>query len=543
MPNDSLPSASEFRVALDEAAIVAVTDRAGRIVDCNDRFCTISGYSRDELIGQNHRIINSGHHDKAFFLNMYETISHGHVWKGTICNRRKDGELYWVDTTIVPTRDSLGRVNAYIALRFEVTNHVAALDALEAATDQVRQAGRAKDEFLANMSHEVRTPLNGIIGLAAALTKGGLEQKEHHMAQLILNSGESLRRILDDILDVAKVEAGQMVIEPHPFDLREEVLAAAELMRIRADEKGLGFNVAFDESADGWFEADPFRLRQVLANLISNAIKFTETGWVEIAVSVSPGSDGSKLMLEVADTGIGFDEATAEKLFDRFVQADGSTARRFGGTGLGLAISNALVALMGGSITARSTPGVGSIFCVILPVRPAQSPEQPEAASESFWVGDIAPKVLCAEDHPTNRLVMQHLLEPLGATIVLAGDGAEAVERFSADDFDLILMDMQMPIMDGLTAVSEIRKLEHEQNLPRIPIAMLTANTSNAHREAATRSGADGFISKPLTPETLVAGINELLALRLAVWGSCEDARQTKASGHSLSHAPPQHLG
>ena len=514
MLTSNLPTADQFRGALDEAAIVAVTDRAGLIIDCNERFCAISGYSRDELIGRNHRIINSGHHDREFFGQMYRCIAAGRVWKGTICNRRKDGDLYWVDTTIVPTHDADGQVNAYIALRFEVTGHVAALEALEKATDEALRAVTAKDQFLANMSHEVRTPLNGIIGLAAVLASGKLEADQQNMAELILNSGESLHRILDDILDIAKVQAGQMVIEPREFNLREEVLAAAELMRIRADEKGLGFDVEFDDTADGWFTADPLRLRQILSNLISNAIKFTEVGRVHVVVAVDEVDSAPVLTVEVQDTGIGFDEATAERLFGRFVQADASTARRYGGSGLGLSISSDLARLMGGMVDARSTPGKGSTFCLTLPVKIASPPDTLDAPTCSEWIGDIPPRVLVAEDHPTNQLVVRHLLEPLGAKVIFAADGAEAVERFGSDTFDVILMDMQMPVMDGLTAVRTIRQQEASLEAPRIPIAMLTANSSDAHRNAATEAGADGFIAKPLTVTALLMGINDLLIKR-----------------------------
>ena len=532
-PTPAIPSAETFRAALDEAAIVAVTDRAGRIIECNERFCLISGYSREELIGRTHRIVNSGHHDRDFFRQMYAEISQGRVWKGTICNRRKTGELYWVDTTIYPNRDAEGQINAYISLRFEVTSHVAALTALEAATEEAMRAASAKDQFLANMSHEVRTPLNGIIGLAAALGASDLDPKQREMIELILRSGESLRRILDDVLDIAKADAGALAIERRAIDLREELQAAAELMRIRAEEKGLRFEVAFGEGADGWVMADPARLRQILSNLISNAIKFTDVGEVRVQVAVREAGEGWRLTIDVIDTGIGFDEAQAEKLFDRFVQADGSSARRHGGAGLGLAISRTLAELMGGTLEARSEPGLGSVFRLVLPVETVARPAPPaEAAGWALWVDDVPPRVLLAEDHPTNQLVVRALLEPLGATVEVAANGAQAVDRAERDAYDVILMDMQMPVMDGLAAVAAIREREQRLGLPRVPIAMLTANTSGAHRKAADEHGADGFIAKPLTLDTLVGGINEVLASR---------ARQPAGPGRSgLRRAGPR---
>lgn len=446
---------------------------------------------------------------------MYRTISSGRVWKGTICNRRKDGSLYWVDTTIFPTLDGSGNVDAYIALRFEVTGHVAALEALEAASNQVRQAADAKDQFLANMSHEVRTPLNGIIGLAAALVTKATDPLHREMAQLILKSGESLHRILDDVLDLAKVEAGKMTIEPRAFNLHDEILGTAELMRIRADEKGLTFRVEFDDSAQGYIEADPLRIRQILSNLISNAIKFTDAGQILLRVSIADKSDQPILTIEVEDTGIGFDESAAANLFDRFVQADGSIARRYGGTGLGLAISNSLAGMMHGALTARSTSGQGSTFQLTVPVSIAPSSEEasPPAPALENISGRL--RILVAEDHPTNQLVIKHMLEPMGANVMIVNDGEEAVAAATADEFDIILMDMQMPAMDGLAATRMLREREDRLGLCRTPIAMLTANTSESHRNSAAECGADAFISKPITTAVLFHGINDLLRLRM----------------------------
>ncbi len=510
----SIPSSLDYRKALDETAIVAVTDLSGRIVECNDLFCEISGYHREELIGKNHKIINSGYHKKSFFTEMYKTISSGSVWRGTIRNKRKNGELYWVDTTIVPTLDQHGHASAYIALRFDVTSHVEALEALATAKDQVVRSSGVKDQFLANMSHEVRTPLNGIVGLAAVLVGGDLSAEQRDMAGLILESGESLRRILDDILDIAKAEAGQVEIETRPFDLRDQVLSAAELLRIRADEKGLYFEVIFDASSEIWVEADALRLRQIISNLISNAIKFTDVGGVRISVAIAASGDGDRLVVEVEDTGVGFDEAIADRLFDRFSQADGTIARRYGGTGLGLAISKNLAGLLGGTLTARSIQGVGSTFRLTMPVRTIAPLMVPQVETSALWPGNDPPHLLLAEDHPTNQLVVKHLLEPLGASVVIANNGREAVDLSEMEAFDLVLMDMQMPVMDGLAAIKAIRQREERLGLPRMPIAMLTANTSEAHRKAALEGGADGFIAKPLTLEALVVGVNALLLLR-----------------------------
>ncbi len=511
MSSSRLPTLKQFREALNETAIVAVTDQSGKIIDCNKKFCEISGFSKKELIGQNHRLINSGLHGKSFFQEMYKTISSGEIWKGTIRNKRKDGSLYWVDTTIIPTKNNRGNINSYIAVRFEVTEHVAALKELESAADKIRQAAEAKDQFLANMSHEVRTPLNGIMGLAAALVNKSANPPNREMAELILKSGESLRKILDDVLDLAKLEAGQMTIDSRHFNIREEIYEITEIMRPQAEEKGISFVVDFHSSSEKIIEGDPLRVRQILSNLVSNAIKFTTNGYVHVRVSINQDTDQSALSISVEDTGIGFDESFAANLFDRFMQADGTIARRYGGTGLGLAISKSLANMMHGTLTAQSEPGKGSTFLLAVPIKVVATTETTAQPESSLDEVSESLRILVAEDHPTNQLVIQHLLEPLGADVTIVNNGEEALATVAIEDFDIILMDIQMPIMDGITATCAIRKREENLGLRRMPIAMLTANTSEAHRQTAHKSGADGFIAKPITMEVLVNGINEVL--------------------------------
>lgn len=494
--------------ALDQSAIVAATDLAGRIIYCNARFTEISGYSEAELLGQNHSLLNSGSHPRAFFRDMYLTIHSGATWRGTICNRRKDGELYWVDTTIVPARGKGGRIAGFIAIRFEVTGHMAALDALREAKEAAVRAASARDQFLANMSHEVRTPLNGIVGLAEVLAGSGLTDDQRGMVDLILDCSETLQRIVDDVLDLTKAEAGELAVEIRAFDLRDEVASAVELMRTRAADKGLDFELEFDRDAVGGVAADPLRLRQILSNLVSNAIKFTEHGSVRVHVGLLKDDTRPRLAIDVKDTGIGFDAETATRLFDRFAQADESTARRFGGTGLGLSIARNLARLMGGDVTARSTPGVGSIFRLVLPVDlaavPAPSPTQLADA-------EVAARILVAEDHPTNQLVIQRLLEPLGIELTVVADGAAAVRAFERAAYDAVLMDLQMPVMDGIESIRRIRALEAAKGLTRTPVAVMTANTSDAHHRAAIEAGADSFIAKPVSLQSLIQGLNQLL--------------------------------
>ena len=382
---------------------------------------------------------------------------------------------------------------------------------LAAARDAAESANLAKSEFLANMSHELRTPLNGVLGVAGALSRTSLTAKQREMADLISDSARTLEAILSDILDLSKIEAGRLSIEEAPFDLAGEVGSICDLMRMRAEERGLAFELRIDPAAAGGFIGDALRLKQVIANLLSNAFKFTTQGSVSLAVEVVEApDDGPRVRFSVSDTGIGFDAAAGGRLFDRFAQADGSITRRFGGTGLGLAITQSLVEMMGGTIAATSRPGVGSTFTVEVPLRRSQAPRR--AAAPAAPMGDQRGlRILLAEDHVVNQRVVDLILQPQGVDLTIVGDGAQALAAVESAAFDLILMDMQMPVMDGLTAVAAIRRLEAARGGPRTPIAMLSANAMDEHRKASLACGADAHIAKPFSPETLIAQIQDLM--------------------------------
>jgi len=387
---------------------------------------------------------------------------------------------------------------------------------LAAARDAAESANRAKSEFLANMSHELRTPLNGVLGVAGALAKTPLTPAQRDMADLVIGSARTLEAILSDILDLSKIEAGRLAIEEAPFDLATEIGSVADLMRTHAEECGLRFDVRIDPEAAGCFIGDALRLKQVAANLLSNAIKFTSEGAVVLAVDVSDAADGSsRVRLSVTDTGIGFDEATRGRLFDRFAQADGSITRRFGGTGLGLAISQSLVEMMGGVIDATSRLGEGSTFTVDLPLGRSRAHDLPMPGGRAAHDGSLADyeglRILLAEDHVVNQRVVALILEPYGVDLTIVDDGAKALAALELERFDAVLMDMQMPVMDGLTAVAAIRRMEAARGQARLPIAMLSANAMDEDRKASLAGGADLHISKPFSPEALVAQIQELL--------------------------------
>jgi CheY-like chemotaxis protein len=332
------------------------------------------------------------------------------------------------------------------------------------------------------------------------------------MVELIRTAGVTLERLVSDILDVSKIEAGQLQVELRPFDLAQAMGAVLDTHRVRAEQKGLAFEA--ETRADGLFLGDSVRLGQVFGNLLGNAVKFTETGAVRARVIAEDAAEGARVTLEVEDTGVGFDEAEGEKLFGRFTQADGTITRRFGGSGLGLSICRSLVEMMGGRIEARSAPGRGSAFRVILPMQRAAAEAASEAPQTPF-VLDTPLRVLLAEDHPVNQKVVQYILEPLGAQITMVGDGAQALALLTHVRFDLVLMDMQMPVMDGLAATQALRVQEQARGeLAPVPVIMLSANALAEHRLKALNAGADRHLAKPITAASLIGAIRDTLAAR-----------------------------
>ena len=375
-------------------------------------------------------------------------------------------------------------------------------------TAELEKANEEKSRFLANMSHELRTPLNGVIAVSETLAREQTSPRNAELAQLICASGRLLEQVLTDILDFSKIEAGEMRLERQPFDLTTVISRVAELHRASAEAKGVDLHWEVSQAAGGAYLGDSVRLTQVLSNLLSNAVKFTTVGRVTLKVACEDGV----VRIAVADTGIGFDEAAKARLFHRFEQADVSIRRRFGGTGLGLAICQSLVTLMGGEIEAKSTPGEGATFTVRLPL--PQVAAAPAAETGPALAPEDLPglQVLLAEDHPTNQRVVRLILEAVGVELTVVDNGALALEAFARQRFDLVLMDMQMPEMDGLTATSQLRAMEREAGAVRTPVIMLTANALDEHVQASLAAGADLHLSKPLRAAELLDAIAALTA-------------------------------
>ncbi|MFG6467204.1 ATP-binding protein [Roseateles sp. BYS87W] len=639
----ALAELANQKFALDQHAIVSITTVGGEITYVNDSFIKISGYSREELVGQNHRLINSGVQNRAFFANLWQTIRAGRVWHGEICNRARAGHLYWVQATIVPLKDEHGVPVQYIAIRTDITarkaleasiqqaearlrritnavpgavyqvevspetltfrftfvsetvrhlmglqpEHVlsdtdamldlilpedrsraavamhdamrqriawrgefrirrpdgatlwisseahpdahltprghivytgiwqdvtqahAVAQELRSAKEAAESANRAKSEFLANMSHEIRTPMNGIMGMTELALDTPLDDEQRGYLEVVKSSSESLMRVINDILDFSKVEAGKLQIEALPFSVEATVDAAIKSLVGAATLKGLTLTHNIAPDLHGWVVGDAGRLRQVLLNLLGNAIKFTERGEIVTTVRIEDASpERYELRFSVRDSGIGIPAHLLHTIFDAFTQEDSSITRRYGGTGLGLTISARLVQAMGGRIWVDSEVGRGSEFHVQLPLARVAAPQAPEApaGTTADEAGDAAAMdVLLVEDHPVNQRLAMNLLTRRGHRVVLAGDGEEALAQLLARRFDLVFMDMMMPVLDGLEATRRFRAMEQG---PRTPIIAMTANALPADRQRCLDAGMDDYLAKPL----VVAEFERVLA-------------------------------
>ncbi|MDP1632137.1 MAG: ATP-binding protein [Caulobacter sp.] len=392
----------------------------------------------------------------------------------------------------------------------DVTERVNAQKALSAALEAAKNANAAKSQFLANMSHELRTPLNGIIAMADLLLDTQTDARAREMAETIIASGRMLEYVVNDILDVAKIEAGQMKFESEPFDLAPVLSGIADLHAAAAEAKGVKLTLTINAAAAGVYLGDRTRVGQIISNLLSNAVKFTERGEVRLSATVGRGG----LRVTVGDTGAGFDRSTANRLFRRFEQADASVNRRHGGTGLGLSICKSFAEKMGGRIRVRSVAGAGSVFVVTLPLprataaaveAPAPAPALP--AQDGL---DRNLRILFADDHAVNQRVVAMMMAPLGVDLTIVENGQLAVEAAAVAAFDLILMDVQMPVMDGLTATRQIRAMESETGRSRTPIISLTANAMPEDVKRSLDTGADMHLAKPIRPAALIAAIESL---------------------------------
>ena len=658
------------RAVEQNPASVVITDLAGAVEYVNPGFVSTTGYSLEEVIGQNPRILKSNFHPPEFYVEMWQTLLGGEVWRGEICNKKKNGELYWEDCTIAPVVDADGRTTHFVAVKMDITarkqadielkiviDHfqrtaafqkailnsteyaiiatepngmitafnagaehllgytaeevvgkctpeiihdkdeivkraqalsrelglpvepgfqafvttarlghpdanewtyvrkdgtrcpvllsVTAIcddkgqvrgflgiaqditerklgeDNLRLAKKQAEQASLAKSQFLASMSHELRTPLNGVIGMTELLRYTRLDQRQREFVEACHSSAKALLNLINDILDFSKIEAGKLELDEHEFDLGPLVNETVESMSFQARQKGLQLSVSLAPPTARRVLGDSGRLRQILVNLIGNAIKFTESGNVTVNVEPTDEYDAKGMTrFEISDTGIGIPRDRINRLFEPFSQADSSTTRKYGGTGLGLAICKNLVDLMDGRIGVESEALGGAMFWFEIPIQPLEdeqppSGERPESedvrrhARNSRLAGR---RVLLAEDNHVNQMYAREILRQAGIECRTVQNGREAIRALESEPFDLILMDCQMPEMDGFEATRRVRKMERRGQLAgHVPIVALTSNAIKGDREQCLAAGMDDYVSKPFEPDALLDVIARLL--------------------------------
>ncbi len=615
--SDTLES---YKNAIDSHAIVSVTDANGVITYVNDKFCSLSKYAPNELIGRTHKIVNSNYHPLSFFKNLWDTIKSGKIWHGEVRNRAKDGSIYWVDATIIPFLDAEKTPYQFLAIRTDITrlkeqeieltnffkmsadfmcianlsgwfvkvspSFPAALgmseaellsvpfldlihpDDIESTKKELKklatgaktlsfknryrkndgnyltlswnssvnevdsliyatvtditeklaneekliaskvevEKAKTKDAFLANMSHEIRTPLNAIIGFHDLLSKTSLNNEQSYYAEIIAAALKNLNVIINDILDLSKLESGIVTLEKRSFNLENLTKRLVQMQLTNAKAKDLKLMLSYESSLPSNLIGDEVRLNQILTNLLSNAIKFTSHGRIDVNVSeIAKTSSEVRVQFIIKDTGIGIDASKLNVIFDRFTQAEDYTTRIYGGTGLGLNIVQSLVDLFEGSLSVKSEPGVGSEFIVEISFAIDNGSKAiiPEKVEQYNGKSLANMHVLLVEDNIHNQILAKIYLERNGACVEIADNGLIALEKIKGKQYDVILMDVQLPFMDGISTTQQIRN----ENLNNVPVIGCSAHSLETERIKCIEAGMNDFIVKPYTESQLVNSI------------------------------------
>ena len=498
-----------FRFVAEHTSDMVIRSRIGSgITFASPASRSILGYTPDEIVGMAPADIVVEEDVQRIRALLQERIKRGELISSTGYEyraRRKDGRIVWLEANPRLVLNGAGQLTEIVDVVRDISARKEAETALVQARQEAEAASRSKSEFLANMSHELRTPLTSILGFSHLIGRGGgLSEADRSHLDLIRSAGETLLAVVNDILDFSKLEAGALQLTTETFPVAELGRGVVALLGAQADAKDL--TLTCDAPEGLYLSGDAARLRQVLLNLVSNAVKFTERGEVAVNLNVEPDGDRAWLSVEVRDTGVGLDPAQIDRMFDRFTQADGSVSRRYGGTGLGLSISRRLVEMMGGEIGAESDGRTGSTFRFRVPLSAVESPAETRAPQNPA-APDRRLRVLLAEDNAANRALIAALTAQLDIELHMVENGAQAVSAIQSEDYDLVLMDMQMPVMDGPSASRAIRGLSGPAS--RTPIVALTANVLPEQIEQCRASGMEGHVAKPVDPRTLFAAIAE----------------------------------
>ena len=496
--------------AMDEHSLVSVTDLKGNIVYVNDKFCRVSGYTSEELIGANHRLLNSGHQNNDYWRDMYLTASTVGVWQDEVRNRAKDGHYYWVDTTIVPLYNANQELNGYSSIRTDITaskeNEIQLIAAkTEAVAAAVKKAEAestsvAKSQFLATMSHEIQTPMNGVIGMAQLLEDTELTEEQKNYLSNITRSGNLLLSIINDILDFSNLDANKVELESIVFNLEKICEESIGIIARNRKDKDLEFILDYQPECPRFFTGDPSRVRQILMNLIGNASKFTAQGFIRCGISYITHVDGTEqLHLEIQDTGIGMSEEAIKNLFDEFTQADTTTTRIYGGTGLGLAIAKKYIDLMGGEISVESIKDQGSTFYLdnLLQIAPPPKVTQPSPLKNI--------KILVVDSNKESQDIIQKMLSHMGAVTTLLSDPSQVLQVLSEassnnNPYKVIILEHMMPSISAMELGRSIRK---QDIFDELKLLVLSSIGQKGDAAFFAKAGFNGYLNKLCRHETL----------------------------------------
>lgn len=536
--NEAEKEVRKLSLAVEQSPVtVVITDKNGRIEYANSKFTEITGYSIDEAIGENPRILNSGRQSAELYKELWDTILTGKEWYGEFCNRTKNGDIYWEHASISSIKDKEGKISNFVGVKEDITESKRIAEELRIAKEDAENANQSKSTFLANMSHEIRTPMNAILGFSQLLYKDSrLTEDQKENIDIINRSGEHLLSIINDILEISKIEAGHITLNSSTFDLHQLLDDLRIMFTVRAEEKNLTLDFHNSETVPRYIVTDAKKLRQIMMNLLGNAVKFTENGGIVVNVDADVLPDNISLHVKIRDTGPGILQEDIDKIFGHFEQSQAGK-NGYGGTGLGLAISKEFVNLMGGAIYVKSNLGEGSEFYFNINVKIGEFANVESLYNAKQVIGlknrDNNYCILIADDKDTNRKLLVDILKPVGFEVKEAVNGKEAVSIAKEWFPDLILMDIAMPIMNGGEATIKIKSLSLDKN---IRIIAITASAFAEDLRHVLSNGADDFIRKPFKEYEVFKKIGKYLDIEFEYAENNVNQSSAKESDQKINY-------